>query len=191
MEHKLFLKELGNFKYAMLFMLLPISNLLINGFISAAIWTGVLVYIIPPLLAYLLDYFEVGQHSNIYDPSTQHNLHIGAITSNQLHQDFNGHRLNDTSTVLNHGRRSHSHDSNYSHFNDHDDFDFYEINPANGLPMLNSTFDIQGNAYGTNSIDDFIANQNYDSSLDHHPHHDDHHTISVDSNCSNYDDSRY
>lgn len=100
---------------------------------------------------------------------------------------------------LNHRCPPHPHDSNYSHFNDHDDFDFYEINPANGLPIMNGTFDIQGNAYGTNSMEDFIESQNFIRSLDqtlfdsshHHPHHDYHYSISIDSNCSNYDGSRY
>lgn len=42
------------------------------------------------------------------------------------------------------------HDDSY----DSDD-DFYSVNPANGLPMLNSMIDIQGNPFGSSS-DDYI-----------------------------------
>lgn len=29
----------------------------------------------------------------------------------------------------------------------------HHVNPANGLPMVNDSFDIHGNSYGTNSMD--------------------------------------
>lgn len=90
--------ELGNFKYVMLLMLIPISNLWMNGFIAGAVWIGILVYVVPPVLAYLLDRYEVGQPNQMHSgrhhyqkgnrtPRLNHKALLGgALIANQLHQ---------------------------------------------------------------------------------------------------------
>ncbi|MBT8763101.1 hypothetical protein KFV02_04060 [Desulfohalobiaceae bacterium Ax17] len=42
-----------------------------------------------------------------------------------------------------------------------------DINPATGLPMMDSCFDIAGNVFGTNSDDDmFLASSSFDDQFD-------------------------
>lgn len=80
--------ELGNFKYIMLFMLIPISNLWTNGFIAAAVWIGILVYVVPPVLAYMLDRYEVGQPNQMH--SGQHHYRQGNRSPRLNHESLLG-----------------------------------------------------------------------------------------------------
>ncbi len=41
----------------------------------------------------------------------------------------------------------------YSHWDDPDPQAYPTVNPANGLPMVNGSFDIHGNTFGTSSLD--------------------------------------
>jgi hypothetical protein len=80
--------ELGNFKYVMLFMLIPICNLWMNGFVAGAVWIGILVYVVPSVLAYLLDRYEVG-HPN-QDHSPRHHYRQGNIRPHFNHEGLIG-----------------------------------------------------------------------------------------------------
>lgn len=75
----------------------------------------------------------------------------------------------------------------------------FGVNPANGMPMLETGFDMQGNVYGTNSADDFTHNRGFSHTdtlgfglSDHHsidisPSHDWHsHDISSDIHNNNH-----
>lgn len=220
--------ELGNFKYIMLFMLIPISNLWMNGFVAGAVWIGILVYVVPPVLAYMLDRYEMGQPNQMRSgqhhyrqgnrsPRLNHEALLGgALITSQLLQHLNDNpidaiELSDNShsytqraaawdawesetTNYAHDISSHTtdttddwyhfhaHDYNSSPFSHHDIFDSHGINPANGLPMMDSSTDIHGNMYGTNSVDDTFNSNTWDSIFDHHSlfdstntfsHHDD------------------
>ena len=242
MENKLFLKELGNFKYVMLFMLIPICNLWLHGFVAGAVWMGILVFVVPAVLAYLLDRYEVGQHNLNHSPrhhyrqenSRPHFNHDkligGAMVASQLHQDWHESSIacdeasqqsnylshvsmdadfwenvgNDFSThatdTTDDWSHFHSLDSNSSVCASNDLFDSYGINPANGLPMMDSALDIHGNMFGTNSVDDFTHSHTWDNSFDHHTsfdstngftHHDDFSSRCMDSTYNTFDDNRY
>lgn len=237
--------ELGNFKYVMLLMLIPISNLWMNGFIAGAVWIGILVYVVPPVLAYMLDRYEVGHPNQMYSgqhhyrqgnrtPRLNHESLLGgamiASQLNQLHDNpiagielsDNTHSLSQRAAdwdawesensrfandILSHTRDAtddwshfHAHDYNSSPFSHHDIFDSHGINPANGLPMMDSSIDIHGNMYGTNSVDDTFTSNTWDSIFDHHSsfdstnafsHHDDFSSSCMDSNYNMFDDYRH
>lgn len=233
------LNELGNFKYVMLFMLIPISNLWMNGFVAGAVWIGILVYVVPPVLAYVLDRYEVGQSNQIHSPRHHYQqvrgapglnhegILGGAMIASQLHQHLHDNPITDVELSDNsHSdtQRSaawdawESENTNYAHdissyitdttddwhhaqdFSHYDDFDNYGSNPANGLPMMDSSTDIHGNMYGTNSVDDTFNSNTWDSSFDHHSsfdstdafsHHDDFSSSCMDSTYNMFDDNRY
>lgn len=238
--------ELGNFKYIMLFMLIPISNLWMNDFVAGAVWIGILVYVVPPVLAYVLDRYEVRQSNQIHSPRHHYQqvrraprlnhegILGGAMIASQLHQHLHDNPITDielsdnshsytqraaewdawesensrfANDILSHKTDTtddwnhfHARDYDSSPFSHHDIFDSHGINPANGLPMMDSSTDIHGNMYGTNSMDDTFANNTWDSIFDHHSsfdstsafsHHDDFSSSCMDSNYNIFDDNHY
>lgn len=236
--------ELGNFKYIMLFMLIPISNLWMNGFVAGAVWIGILVYVVPPVLAYMLDRYEVGQPNLMHSPrhhyrqenrmsrlnhegllggvmiaSQLHHLHdnpvAGIEQSDNIHSDsqraaewddwenensrFENDILSHTRDTTDDWNHFHARDYDSSAFSHYDIFDNHGINPANGLPMMDSSTDIHGNMFGTNSVDDTFTST-WDSIFDHHSlfdstnafsHHDDFSSSRIDSSYDNFGDNRY
>lgn len=237
--------ELGNFKYVMLFMLIPICNLWVNGFVAGAVWIAFLMYVVPYVLAYLLDRYEVGHPNQDHSPRHHHGqqnirphfthegLIGGAMISNLSHQTLHdspiaGNELSEQSLFLSHqntgdnfwesahhdfysdsSNSTTDHSDNWSDFHSldttssqfaHDDIFSHGINPANGLPMMDSALDIHGNMYGTHSADDFMNSHTMDSSFDHHTsfdstnaftHHDDFSSSCMDSTYNTFDDNRY
>lgn len=164
--------ELGNFKYVMLFMLIPIYNLWMNGFVAGAVWIGILVYVVPSVLAYLLDCYEFGQQNHIHPPRHHYRqgvrrpqlnheaLIVGPTIASQFHQHLHdnpvaGNELSEQSPFLSLQNTGDSfwesaHDdfynssSNISTYNSNDWSEFHSVDSASSPFSQHDVFDNHG-----------------------------------------------